>query len=308
MSPSAEHIVPSPGLSSLSSFLSTRGVTDSSMPVSKSPYFAEAEINRKSEEEEQPQTASTSPETILNIIPSPGPPSLPSTEQFICFLSTSLLRTHLTHVRKLDSSSRSKLVYRDYDPKSPEADIIVSPKTGIILTSAHTLTQKYLPGDQGSRADIKSPLMERIFLTAPRYETLYIFICVLSTRADEQMQDAVTRLSTFCTSLDEETTVIPMIVAEADGAVASWTEYLGQAELPSVMPAINLLRSQETQWEVTMRGYGLNSFAARVVLDNGVKLNSFIDMGVEKRQFDFGELLGQRVLRRFEANIKRNKK
>lgn len=150
--------------------------------------------------------------------------------------------------------------------------------------------------------------MERIFLTAPRYETLYIFICVLSTRADEQMQDAVTRLSTFCTSLDEETTVIPMIVAEADGAVASWTEYLGQAELPSVMPAINLLRSQETQWEVTMRGYGLNPFAARVVLDNGVKLNSFIDMGVEKRQYDFGELLGQRVLRRFEANIKRNKK
>jgi hypothetical protein len=277
------------------------------MPVSRSPYFAEVEITKKPGEEEQPPTASTSPETILNIIHPPGPPSRAPIEQFICFLSTSLLRTHLAHVRNLDSSSSIKLVYRDYHSNLPEADIIVSPKAGIMLTSAHTLTQKYLPGDQGSRADIKSPLMERIFLTAPRYETLYIFICVLSARADEQMQDAVTRLSTFCASLDEETTVIPMIVAEAEGAVASWTEYLGQAELPSVLLASNLLRSQETQWEIALRGYGLNPFAARVVLDNGVKLNSFIDMGVEKRQYDFGELLGQRVLRRFETNIKRNK-
>lgn len=311
---STDQVVFSSGLGNLSSFLLTRGITDSSVPVSTSPYFTQPEISKKPEEEEPPQCASAStstspsPGTILNIIPPPYPPTQPPTGKLTCFLSTNLLKTRLTHVRQLDSSSSFKLVYRDYDPKSPEADIIISPKTGIILTSAHTLTQKYLPGDKGSRADIKSPLMERIYVTAPHYETLYIFICVLSTKADKPMQEAVTNLSSFCISLDDETTIIPMIVSEADGAVTGWIEYLGHTEFPSMMPEIRSLRSQETRWEVTLRGYGLNPFAARMVLDTGMKLDSFIEMSTEKRQLHFRDLLGQRVLRRVETAIQRDKK
>ncbi|KAJ5313333.1 uncharacterized protein N7443_000217 [Penicillium atrosanguineum] len=303
-----EQLVPSSGLGNLSSFLSTRGIVDSSVPVSNSAYFAQAEI-KKPEGKEPPQSASTStsPETILNIIPPPVPSSQPLPEKPTCFLSTNLLKTRLSHVRQLDSSSSFRLVYRDYDPKSPEADIIISPRTGIILTSAHTLTQKYLPGDKGSRADIKSPVMERIYQTTPHYETMYIFICVLSNKADEQMQDAVTNLSSFCTSLDEETTIIPMIVSETDGAVAGWIEYLAYTELPSMMPAIRPVRSQETRWEVTLRGYGLNPFAARLVLDMGMTLDSFIEMSNEKRLLQYKDLLGQRVLRRVETAIQRDK-
>ncbi|KAJ5148187.1 hypothetical protein N7526_001539 [Penicillium atrosanguineum] len=303
-----EQLVPSSGLGNLSSFLSTRGIVDSSVPVSNSAYFAQAEI-KKPEGKEPPQSASTStsPKTILNIIPPPVPSSQPLPEKPTCFLSTNLLKTRLSHVRQLDSSSSFRLVYRDYDPKSPEADIIISPRTGIILTSAHTLTQKYLPGDKGSRADIKSPVMERIYQTTPHYETMYIFICVLSNKADEQMQDAVTNLSSFCTSLDEETTIIPMIVSETDGAVAGWIEYLAYTELPSMMPAIRPVRSQETRWEVTLRGYGLNPFAARLVLDMGMTLDSFIEMSNEKRLLQYKDLLGQRVLRRVETAIQRDK-
>ncbi|KAJ6133862.1 hypothetical protein N7523_000184 [Penicillium sp. IBT 18751x] len=238
---STRQLVPSSSLGNLSSFMSTRGITNSPFPVSRSPYFVQPERTKKPEGRKPPQCASTStspspstsPETILNTIPPPLPLTQPPTEKLTCFLSTKLLKTHLNHIRQLESSPSLNLVYRDYDPKSPEADIIISPGTGIILTSAHLLTQKYLPGDKGSRADITSPLMERIYVTTHRYETLYIFICVVSTKADKQIQEAVNSLSSFCTSFDEETAIVPMIVSEADGAVAGWIEYLGYNELPS---------------------------------------------------------------------------
>lgn len=303
-SPSPVQLVPLPALGNLSSFLSTRGITTSA--PSESPYFAQEEPTKKPEEDESPQTAPASPETILNITTPPVSPIQDNAEEFVCFVSTELLKSRLPHVRRLENSPSCQLMYRDYDPKSqPEADIIISPRTGIILTTAHTLTQKYLPGSTGSRNDIKSPIMERIYRTAPRYETLYIFICVRSPKADEQIQDAVTSLASFCDSFSEDTTVIPMVVSETDGAVASWVEYLGHTELSSLR-VIPSLRQPETRWEVRLREYGLNPFAARLVLDLGIKFDMFIEMGTERRQSQFRDLLGERVLRRVGAVIKRD--
>jgi len=270
-----------------------------------SPHFAKEEPPKKPQEDESPQAASTSPEIILNITAPPVTPSQDiASEEIVCFLSTELLKSCLSHVRHLDSKHNSQLIYRDYDPKSPEADIIVSPKTGIILTSAHMLTQKYLPGHKASREDIVSPITERIYLTAPRYERVYIFICVHSSKADEQIQDAITSLESFCASLSEETSIIPLIVSETDGAVTDWVMYLGHAELSSMVRAIRL-QDSETRWEIILRGYGLNPFAARLVLDMGVEPGTFIEMGSKERQCQFGNLLGERVLRRVGAAIEK---
>lgn len=299
-------LIPLPGLGNLSSFLSTRGITTSA--ASNSPYFTQEEPVKKPDEDQSPQTASTFPEIILNITTPPVTPGQDPTEEFVCFLSTVTLKSHLSHVRNLDNSHSCRLIYRDYNPKSqPEADIIISPKTGILLTSAQSLTQKYLPGSKGSRQDIVSPIMERIYLTAPRYETVYIFIFVLSAKADKQLQDAVTSLASFCDSLSEETTVIPMIVSGADGAVTGWVEYLSHTELSPLLPVIQSLRQSQTREEITLREYGLNPFAACLVLGMGTTLEKFIRMGASQRLCRFGDLLGERVLRRVRAAIERGR-
>lgn len=305
-SPSPVQLVPLPGLGNLSSFLSTRGVTPSA--ASNRPYFAQREPVKKPDEDQSLKIASTFPEIILNITTPPVAYGQHLAEEFVCFLSTVTLKFHLSHVRSLDNSHSCRLIYRDYDPKSqPEADIIISPKTGILLTSAQPLTQKYLPGSKGSRQDIVSPIMERIYLTAPRYETVYIFICVLSAKADKHLQDAVSSLASFCDSLSEDTTVIPMIVSGADGAVTGWVEYLSHTELSPLLPVIQSLAKSQTQGEITLSEYGLNPFAACLVLGMGTTLEIFIQMGASQRLCRFGDLLGERVLRRVGAAIERRR-
>ncbi|KAJ5194609.1 uncharacterized protein N7498_008047 [Penicillium cinerascens] len=303
-SPSPMQLVPLPGLGNLSSFMSTRGVTTSAAP--NSPYSAQGEPVKKPDKDQSLQTAPKFPEIILNITTPPVTPGQDPTEKFVCFLSTVTLKCHLSHVRSLDNRQSCRLIYRDYDSRTqPEADIIISAKTGIILTSAQSLTQKYLPGSKGSRQDIVSPIMERIYLTAPRYETVYIFICVLSAKADKQLQDAVTSLSSFCDSLSEDSTVIPMIVSGADGAVTGWVEYLSHTELSLLLPVIQSVGQSQTREEITLREYGLNPFAACLVLGMGNTLEKFIKMGAEKRRCRFGYLLGERVLRRVGVAIER---
>lgn len=263
---------------------------------------------KKPVEDQSSQTAPKFPEMILNITTPPVTPDQDPTEEFVCFLSTVTLKFHLSHVRSLDNSHSCRLIYRDYDPKSePEADIIISPKTGILLTSAQSLTQKYLPGSKGSREDIVSPIMERIYLTAPRYETVYIFICVLSAKANKQLQDAVTSLASFCNSLSEETTVIPMIISGADGAVTDWVKHLSHTELSPLLPVIQSLGKSQTRGEITLREYGLNPFAACLVLGMGTTVDKFVEMGASQRLCRFGDVLGERVLRRVGAAIERGR-
>lgn len=183
----------------------------------------------------------------------------------LLFLSTTLLKTHIQLIRYLEGMPNPPtLIYRDYHhhnhhhhqmyggggahpqsqinknnkPSGPEpfleADIIISPSTGIILTTSQALTQVYLPGHKSSCPqvsgikEINSPLRERIFRVSNRYERLYVFVCqsvdatkdlkmehnnkhqgkpeskskslIIST-ADKRTLSSMNELNTFCTSL-----------------------------------------------------------------------------------------------------------
>ncbi|KAL4800733.1 hypothetical protein BDV19DRAFT_396237 [Aspergillus venezuelensis] len=260
-------------LGSLSSFLETRGRAPRRQMPEKSPYFGSTDA-RKSE---QPEIITKSQSQVYqprsNIFTSrlAPTPSLPfkqaprvstNHEGLVLFTSITLLKTHPKVIQCLEGSGHPpKLIYRDYTESTPkrqsrlspqhqrlykqeplnplpqEADIILSPSTGLILTTLQATMQLFLPGHKPAPAlaslssssspgilvpvikSITSPLRETIFTLSTRYEQLYILITHntdqnnakrprsrtqttnFSLSADKLLLTSLISLSAFCTSL-----------------------------------------------------------------------------------------------------------
>ena len=325
------------GLGSLASFMETRGITPKSKETGNSPYFSEKkprkgidnprlstdslDIPQKQEtpEKEPGQDASHWTQPI---------PTYPqaSQESPILFLSTALLRSHLRVVRFLETKENvPTLIYRDYDNgfgisgigtqetsnipgqrTQVEADIVVSPTTGIILTTSQAITQLYLPGHKPNPevngvAGINSPLRERIFRLAPRYEQIYIFIChFMSSKkktssqspapptADKRTITAMASLAAFCNSASAYSTITLLLISSSPEVIGEWVLALANKHavnfpgLTSSMQASNRFTpvnkpnlktvlnigsiERDSNWELFLRQAGMNPFAAVVTL------------------------------------------
>ncbi|OOO13836.1 hypothetical protein OAory_01024310 [Aspergillus oryzae] len=247
-------------------------------------------------------------------------------EQPLLFLSTGLLKTHLPIIHGLENlKSPPALIYRDYDvpiqnqlvpgiwipsqasmkhdlPK--EADIIVSPTAGIILTTLQATTQLYLPGHKpnphtnGAKC-INSPLRERIFLLAPRYKHLYVFVTHGTSSlnsgqgnaprwtADRRLLASFTSLTAFCDSMSADSTISPILISPSPDILIRWILELAHKhafQLPTDTVDLPQTRGfmlvnptpktkfyieameNETCWEIFLRRVGLNPYAAQVIL------------------------------------------
>ncbi|KAJ5102296.1 hypothetical protein NUU61_004518 [Penicillium alfredii] len=325
------------GLGSLSAFMETRGLstTDDSL---KSPQFPSSESkDTPQQEQSEPNPAMStissselpSPSHVLH--PPPPPPQTPDspkkdTEPSLLFLSTTLLKTHVRVIQCLENKTITpRLIYRDYDqpltrllPESErekagvhpqqdeeltnEADVIISPSTGIILTTSQAATQKYLPGHKPSDDDlyiqsqpeIDSPLRERIYRLALRYEYLYVLLCHPSfpvkesgpSNMDARTRNSIGNLRAFCISLGRKATVRLLVTAADPVSVSRWIRTVAykhegllrrintrlrsrseSAEGTARLSVQQMIKEEETIGEVHYRLMGLNPFAARVFLD-----------------------------------------
>lgn len=110
---------------------------------------------------------------------------------------------------------RAEIVYRDYDrPHTPakEADIVLSPSTGLILTTLQQIKQQPLPGQPDH-----SPVKERMNTLQIRYERLLVIVSEgLSTEMeshgssrpdDARDQEALARFNNFAERLEGEVVV-----------------------------------------------------------------------------------------------------
>ncbi|EED13163.1 hypothetical protein TSTA_056640 [Talaromyces stipitatus ATCC 10500] len=249
-------------------------------------------------------------------------------------MSTRLLRSDSTLVRSLEgiSSSQSlRLVFRDYKEAQSsqshvisEADLIVSPTTGIILANSYETAQKYLPG-QG-RPGIESPLKARIIQTAPRYETLYVFVRS-PIRMDIKTLESIRDLTSYCVSLNHACNIKVLIITTDH--VLQWILAIATKHTTDMMLLTSPLKAatavaqqfhdDQTQWEAFLQNAGFNPFAAQSVLallrtsstDPRYPANSnqasalfrFVKMPCQARRDMFQEILGYRVLSRVEKVI-----
>lgn len=247
-------------------------------------------------------------------------------EQPILFLSTTLLKSHLRLVRCLEGmAGLPVIVYRDYNQETSgseprgkhttssmnnnpthqiEADIIISPSTGLVLTTSQAATQLYLPGHKSTHPEtntecINSPLRERIFLLAPRYERIYLFICHSAPSpkesqgkqsgptADKRLLASIASLTAFCNSMSAYATINPLLAPSSPETAAGWILSLANKHIarlpenptrippstsftPINSPQKNRLRPEimmrTTVWELFLRQAGLNPYAAQLIL------------------------------------------
>lgn len=260
--------------------------------------------------------------------PAVKPPRIPPT----IFISISI---HRRMIRVLESIIPDlTLLERNYDahntftwqpgsvvrtevipPLADDADITVSPSTGLIVTSMLRVRQKPKTGTNKGMVQI------RVEKASLRYERLIVLIGGEGGKDDDlQMisasdSAALLELQGFASGL--ECTVQVHYLGGGDKTLANWVAAcISRYSLADSGTLAGLLEP-ETLWEVFLRRAGFNVFAAQAVASqfkpsSGVDevalsaqrgLGVFITMTRDERMRRFGQLVGPKVLERVSAAV-----
>lgn len=192
-----------------------------------------------------------------------------------------------------------------------EADVIVSPATGIVITTLLKAMQRPPPGHKG-----QSAIRERIRSVALRYERLIVLVSEASG-VDEMARDLTppecvgyADFAGFVAGLDTNTQTY--YVGGNDGTLAEWLVSFLTRYAPEAAESQDNLIQDETLWELFLRRAGMNAYAAQVILgqsktpDNAPEegsgqcgLTAFVKMTPVERVQNFrGLMCGERVLHR----------
>ncbi|KAK0120716.1 hypothetical protein ONS96_010919 [Cadophora gregata f. sp. sojae] len=317
---------------SLNNYLEHRGLKRTK--IAESSYFtksAETASTREIARDKTPKVTGMpiriSPANKENL---PVPEIQPVNAYTWIVVSTTLLRNR-SLIGSIEAQLPSvKLVERDFKAhntsawmpgsvtRSPvkssldtEADMIISPSVGIILTTLLTIRQKPLPGQK----KLKPEIYQRVEKLSPRYEKLVVLV-------SEGTENEVTARMTDsdCLAFAEfagylsgfETSISMQYVGGGNRSLSKWiVSNIIQYRVD------NELIADETFWELFLRRAGLNAFAAQAVIgelkapdgiDPGTPskaglfgLTSFVEMGREDRLARFGGICGHSVLARVSA-------
>lgn len=315
-------------LGSLESFMSTRSgelkkpklVNSSYFTVADPQYKPLAKLPEKTSLIELPQKPSTPAPKRLSL-PSPDIAVPGGSRPFVIsstFSSNKRLfrrlqqlfptanfieRDFTLHSTSFTSSAGSKAPVAQYrnSTMADEADMILSPGTGLICTTMQKIKQRALPNQV-----LQSSVHERVIRTSSRYEKLLILVSegrlegdVTDIGApDSQDCEALTEFICLCIQLESEAQVIFVGGGEED--LAKWIVGVMVSHGPT-KPDLKLLQD-ETLWEIFLRRAGMNAYGAQVVLaelkcpTTGTKsvsgttdpvvefgLTAFVKMSVEER-------------------------
>lgn len=217
---------------------------------------------------------------------------------------------HNTSVWSPGSVSRTEVI----PPLAFDADLTLSPSTGVVTTSMIMVRQKPRP------QSAKNGLQERIEKIALRYDRLIILVGggggLDDTLRDMGSSDtaALTDFQGFASGLQCNTLVHH--IGGGDDTLSRWVASLvcrhGQSE-PNVQ---NDLIEAETLWELWLRRAGFNVYAAQAVAgqlkvpktETDTKqghhgLAAFVTMTRNERMRRFGPLVGPRVLERVSQAV-----
>ncbi|OTA03987.1 hypothetical protein A9Z42_0045250 [Trichoderma parareesei] len=253
-------------------------------------------------------------EVIKEIPPAPAPQfELPS-EKASIIISVDLPRQIL---RRMESSwTPEKLIDMDYSrhntqnwppgasrpkevmsPLSFEADVSLSPSTGIVITNILKVRQRPLPGSQNL-----APLRERVQKVSQKYETLIVLVSESNSQGEvmgtlvPSDTAAYADFVSFAVALDGDVDV--QFVPGATGTMASWILAYMCRHSSECVALSRFLTSEETPWELLLRRAGMNVFAAKVLSKMLFQqagqsgLAAFVNMPARERVTRYGALLG----------------
>ncbi|KAI0385885.1 hypothetical protein F5Y04DRAFT_276407 [Hypomontagnella monticulosa] len=201
-------------------------------------------------------------------------------------------------------------------PLAAEADIIISPATGVIVTTLLRVIQKPPPGQNALSA-----IRERIRHVALRYERLIILVSE-GNRIDETVRDltppesaSYTDFVGFTTGLDTNAQVY--YVGGGNDTLVRWLVSFLIRHAPEAAEAQHNLIQDESLWELFLRRAGTNAYAAQAILgrlklpddvseeqSSKYGLPAFIRMTPAERVEAFRGLMGgERVLGRVNETV-----
>ncbi|KAH8809050.1 hypothetical protein F5884DRAFT_677469 [Xylogone sp. PMI_703] len=317
----------------LDNFLELRGIKR--QKLTSSTYFPPKNVNLTPKEKyeqpvEMPQQAHKRSLTKSVLLPAPeiSMPAIPIT----IIVSCGLLRYDRALLKMISNSISSLVIIeREFDKfttsskvlnvnsppissLSSEADIIISPSVGIILTTLQKIQQKPLPGQKS-----RSTILDHLEKVSLKYEKLIVFV---SEGRDDEMTSgfeeynclAFTELVSFTFKLD--TDIMVYFVGGGQETLSKWiASSITQHHFARDPDHETPLLEEETHWELFLRRAGMNSFAAQIVIaylkspnitdssmvnsSASLGLAAFVTMTREQRAAMFERILGgKRVLNR----------
>ncbi|RYP29451.1 hypothetical protein DL767_006720 [Monosporascus sp. MG133] len=298
----------------------------------KSSFFPVAESNKKGAEpvaatnpvSENQTKRGTPPDQpqLKHATMAPCPPVMPFAGPTKIIKSLDLGRNIFSRLTKLCPTV--EIIERDFDrwntvawennsvSRSPvvsslaaEADIIVSPATGIIVTTLLRAIQKPPPGHKGDAA-----IRERLSNVALRYERLIVLVSE-GNRVDETTRN----LTPFeCAAYRDFVGFVAALptngqtyyVGGGDDTLAKWLVSFITRYSPEAAAVREYLIEEESLWELFLRRAGMNAYAAQGVLAllksddrtpeeevvSRFGLPAFVRMSAEERMHAFRGLLG----------------
>ncbi|KAI1143273.1 hypothetical protein F5Y05DRAFT_420967 [Hypoxylon sp. FL0543] len=211
-----------------------------------------------------------------------------------------------------NSVSRSPVV----SPLASEADVIISPVTGIVVTTLLKAMQKPPPGHKGLSA-----IRERIHSVALRYERLIVLVSE-GNRVDETTRELTTSESAAYSDFagfvaGVNTNAQTNYVGGGDETLAKWLVSFLIRYAPEAAEVRDIIIQDETLWELFLRRAGMNAYAAQAILGQlrhpddipeeeagKYGLPAFIKMTpVERIQMFRAMIGGERVLHRVNEVI-----
>ncbi|KAK6356126.1 hypothetical protein TWF718_000500 [Orbilia javanica] len=278
----------------------------------------------------------TNPSTVQPSISTSPMPSDPSSTFII---SASFLANRVLYKIIRSFCPTSIFVERDFEPFTSikifgkedqvpeeytiEADIIVSPLVGIILTDLQTIRRRPLPSNF-LIADNASPspppirceeIRDRISELSRRYQRLIVGVSVDFGRGNGEMVELGTTDCTilaaftgFCEAIGnvEAATIVPGNGRSGVQEIARWvveTMNIHSTQWRNVGLEVEITE-KESMWETFLRNSGMNSYAAQAVLtklhESGCGLVDFVTIEKESRRVIFEQFVGGKSLERFE--------
>ena len=190
------------------------------------------------------------------------------------FVISSTLLTKRKLARQISSYYPTAIfIERDFSAHSPtplpwtyEADLLLSPSTGLILTTLSHLHQRPPP------AQPLSTLRTRILYTAPRYSTVLVLVSQNHpsgppppiSNADAAAITSLTAFTHLPTFIDEDISIQLVFVPGGEDELVR--SIVGMMVKHGVDGASTELLQEETTWELWLRRAGLNAFGAQAVL------------------------------------------
>ncbi|KAK3339175.1 hypothetical protein B0H65DRAFT_292439 [Neurospora tetraspora] len=277
-----------------------------------------------------PNTKPTQPEIqpVPVAIPALSPDIVPPKTPPRIIVSAAVSTIVTSHLEKLLPDI--DLIVRDYErlrpenvvpgskqPSCDEADFVLSPATGIMVTTMVKLRQKPLPAAPGQQQ--QQPTFRNVVENvAKRHERLIVFISEGNKHSEtmnplsQSDAKALAEFQCFAGGLQAQTDVMVFYVGGGTETLAKWVAAMVCNYGTEAQEWQSILLPVETGWELFLRRAGMNVFAAQVVLgmlkvpDEEVAIGgkegklyglpAFLMMSRDERAEKFAEIFGGRKL------------